>query len=61
MHGDAVAGFPIAARMSPATGSLCRPSPRAMNELRNGCPSIVPRTLTSPRVPKNSAEPGMTT
>jgi hypothetical protein len=30
-----------------------------MNELRNGCPSIVPRTFTRPRVPKNAAEPGM--
>src|SRR2546421_4657088 len=32
-----------------------------MNEPRNGWPSTVPVTLTSPRVPKNSAEPGHTT
>jgi hypothetical protein len=32
-----------------------------MNELANGCPSIVPRTLTRPRVPKNSADPGICT
>ena len=42
-------------------GSLWLPSPIAMKELRNGVPSTVPLTLTSPRVPKNSAEPGMTT
>lgn len=53
--------FPIAFRTSAFTGSLCVPSPIAMNELRNGCPSIVPRTLTSPRVPKNFADPRMTT
>src|SRR5882762_9193429 len=28
--------FPMACRMSAFTGSLCVPSPRAMNELRNG-------------------------
>jgi hypothetical protein len=32
-----------------------------MNALSNGWPSIVPRTFTSPFVPKNSAEPSMTT
>jgi hypothetical protein len=32
-----------------------------MNELSNGRPSTVPRTFTSPRVPKNSAELGHTT
>jgi hypothetical protein len=32
-----------------------------MNELRNGCPSMVPLTFTSPRVPKYSADPGHTT
>jgi hypothetical protein len=31
--------------------------PKAMKELRNGWPSMVPRILTSLRVPKNSAEP----
>lgn len=33
------------------------PSPRAMKELRNGWPLTVARTLTRPRLPKNSAEP----
>src|SRR4051794_41162463 len=32
-----------------------------MKELRNGCPSTVPATFTSPRVPKYSADPGITT
>src|SRR4051794_10993509 len=32
-----------------------------MKELSNGWPSTVPRTLTRPRVPKNSAEPGICT
>ena len=36
--------FPIACRISVRTGSLCLPSPRAMNELRKGCPSILPLT-----------------
>src|SRR5262249_10808551 len=36
-------------------------SPKAMNELRNGWPSTVPRTLIKPRVPKNAAESGITT
>ena len=50
------------ARRTPAlTGSLCVPFPSAMNALWNGSPSIVPRTFTSPFVPKNSAEPSMTT
>ena len=31
-----------------------------MNELRNGWPSTMPRTFTSPRVPKNAAESGIT-
>ena len=30
-----------------------------MNELPKGSPSTLPRTLTSPRVPKNSAESGI--
>src|SRR5438067_1633925 len=42
-------------------GSLWRPSPSAMKELRKGTPSTVPRTFTSPRVPKNRAESGHTT
>jgi transposase len=52
--------LPIARRRAAFTGSLCVPSPSAMNELWNGWPSTVPRTLTSPRVPKNSADPGIT-
>jgi hypothetical protein len=39
-------------------GSMCVPSPVAMNELRKGCPSTVPLTFTSPRVPKKSTERG---
>jgi hypothetical protein len=46
------ASFPIARRISSLTGSMCLPSPMAMNELWKGCPSIVPVTLTKPRVPK---------
>src|ERR1700704_4177471 len=42
-------------------GSLWVPSPSAMNELANGWPSTVPRTLTRPRVPKKAAESGMIT
>jgi hypothetical protein len=53
--------FPIAWRMSARTGNLCVPSPRAMNELRNGWPSILPLTFTKPRVPKNLTESGQTT
>jgi len=44
--------FAIALRTSALMGSLCRPSPKAMNELRSGCPSTVPLTLTRARVPK---------
>jgi hypothetical protein len=32
-----------------------------MKALSNGSPSMVPRTFTSPFVPKNSADPSMTT
>ena len=46
------ASLPIAFRTAAFTGSMCVPSPRAMNDARNGTPSIVPRTFTSPRVPK---------
>ena len=55
------ASLAIALRTSALIGSLWVPSPRAMNELRNGWPSTVPRTLTRPWVPKYSAEPGITT
>ena len=41
--------------------SLWRPSPSAINELWKRWPSTRPRTLTSPRVPKYSADPGITT
>lgn len=37
------------------TGSWWVPSPRAMNEDWKPWPSMVPDTLTRPRVPKNSA------
>src|SRR5436190_6774162 len=47
--------------MSSFTGSLWFPSPMAMKELWKGSPSIVPRTLTRPRVPKNSADFGQIT
>ena len=53
--------YPIAWRISAFTGSLCVPSPRAINELRKGCPSTLPLTFTNPRVPKNSTELGQTT
>ncbi len=53
--------LPSSLSMSAFTGNLCVPLPMAMNELRNSRPSIVPRTFTSPRVPKYSTEPGMTT
>ena len=53
--------FPIVFRISALTGSLWVPSPRAMNELENGWPSIVPRTFTSPFVPKTSTDRGQTT
>ncbi len=55
------ASFPIAARTSAFIGSMCLPSPMAMNELRNGWPSIVPRTFTRPRVPKNATDSGQIT
>src|SRR4051794_11505894 len=55
------AALPMAFRTSALTGSLCVPSPSAMNALSNGSPSMVPRTLTRPRVPKNSAEPSICT
>ena len=55
---ESPACLPMARRMSARTGSLWVPSPKAMNELRNGWPSMVPRTLTRPRVPKNSADCG---
>jgi hypothetical protein len=50
--------FPIFLRISALIGSLCVPSPRAMNELRNGSPSTVPFTFARPFVPKYSADPG---
>src|ERR1700719_3368529 len=53
--------LPMRFRRSDLTGSLWVPSPRGMYELRNGWPSMVPRTLTRPRVPKNAAESGITT
>src|SRR6266478_8808055 len=53
--------FPIARRISTFTGSMCLPSPIAINELLKGRPSIVPLTLTKPRVPKNLTEFGQTT
>jgi hypothetical protein len=53
--------LPSVRRTSALTGSLCVPSPSAMNELWNGWPSMVPRTFTRPRVPKYSAEPGICT
>jgi len=53
--------FEMALPTSAFTGSLWVPSPRAMNELRKGWPLIVPLTFTRPRVPKYSAEPGITT
>jgi hypothetical protein len=52
------ASFPIVLRTSALTGSLCVPSPMAMKELRIGCPSIVPRTFTRPRVLKYSTDSG---
>jgi hypothetical protein len=55
------ASFWMAWRSFALIGSLWVPSPRAMKELRNECPSTVPRTLTSPRVPKYFAQPGMIT
>src|SRR5258707_418970 len=51
----------MAARISRLMGSMCFPLPIAINELRNGWPSMVPRTFTRPRVPKNSTDPGQIT
>ena len=42
-------------------GSLCRPSPSAINELRKATPFTVPRTFIRPRVPKTVADSGQTT
>lgn len=53
--------LPIAERVSALIGNIWTPSPMAMNDARNGCPSMVPRTLTRPRVPKYSADSGHTT
>ena len=52
--------LPMTLRSSALTGSLWVPSPRAMNELWNGWPSMVPRTLTRPLVPKNCTDSGQT-
>jgi hypothetical protein len=52
------ASFPMAFRTSAFTGSMCLPSPMAINELRNGWPLIVARTFTRPRVPKNLTDSG---
>ena len=46
------ASLAMALRTSALMGSLWVPSPSAMNELSNGSPSTVPRTLTRPFVPK---------
>ena len=51
----------MALRTATFTGSLWVPSPMAMNDDSNGWPSMVPRTFTSPRVPKNSTDRGHTT
>ncbi len=53
--------LPMIRLISAFIGSICVPSPIAMNELRNGRPSILPLTLTSPRVPKNLTDSGQTT
>jgi hypothetical protein len=42
-------------------GNLWVPSPRVMKELWNRWPSTLARTFTSPRIPKYSADPGITT
>jgi hypothetical protein len=55
------ASLQIAFRMLALTGSVCVPSPIAVNELRKPCPSIVASTFTSPRVRKNATETGITT
>src|SRR5690606_36727259 len=49
--------LPMAVRTSVLTGSLCRPSPSAMNALVNGWPSTVPATLTSPPSPEEVGRP----
>ena len=62
MDSHGIAGtLPMTLRNSALTGSLWVPSPSAMNELRNGCPSTAPVTRTKPRVPKNSAVQSVTT
>ena len=43
--------LPIVRRTSALTGSLCVPSPRAMNEPRNGCPSTRRHGLGAARRP----------
>ena len=55
------ASLPIAFRVPALIGSICRPSPIAMNEALNGWPSILPLILTSPLVPKNFVDSGQTT
>lgn len=57
----APASLALALRTAALMGSLCVPSPKAMKALWKGWPSTVPRTLTRPWVPKNSAELGQTT
>lgn len=60
--GDGVPGpSPMRRCRSALMGNLWVPSPRAMKELWNFWPITLPRTLTSPRVPKYSADPGITT
>ena len=60
-------GHLVAVRLpnrAPDLGSHWRlwvPSPRAMNAPSKGSPSIVPETLTRPRVPKTFAESGIWT
>ncbi len=62
MDGDGVAGvLPDLGAYLGGTASLWLPSPRAINEPRSGWPSMLPRMRTRPRVPKYSAEPGVTT
>ena len=51
-------GSGLTAATAAFTGSICCPSPMAINEARNACPSIFPRTFTSPRVPKNFTDSG---
>ena len=49
----------MALRVSALIGSICCLSPRAMKEERNGWPSIFPRILTRPFVPKTFADCGV--